>query len=682
MPIREVTQRHGPEGERAPDCPASRGADPARRRSVATRRYAERQVGSAIRGWHRVETPLGPRLRSSVWSTPVDRAGMLLLEIARTDVSIDVTVVPSGRSLTDIEQFHRTAHLDFPASARSPHVFEIDLEPLLRGTWRDDDTLQATHFQIEISANLPDDAIRRVEIHSGDERYQGAGGRAIAGVGGSLRPSFYVRSGVAWVVPVKGSSHPRKLVFHLHGPIGKPKLSARFADLALHPTPLAVLSWGWSRHELELPPGPDAELRFDVGGTGVVLIGDPTIWEPPAKQNPPDVIVYMIDTLLASGLGALGNEVPGVSPVMDAIVNDGLTFVRATSTSAWTKPAIASLMTGVHPLTHRIGTRNYTDRVPHSVPLLQERFRRAGFRTLSASASPLGSTLSGLERGFDLAHPPARWQDALGPLGHPEARQIQAALLSFVDEDPSHPVFAYLHTLEPHEHGRPMFARGASGETPYDRAIRRQDAALGELLSEYRSRGREMILVLLSDHGEGFGEYGIHAGHGYSLRQNQLHVPLVFYGPEWLPQGRVVEPASLVDVAPTLLDLFSLPGLPHAQGRSLLPGRENAPAATFAERTWFLWDHEGPPLLARLGSDGQKLVTGHPQPLFWSLADNPCEDVAHAKKVDEQAALDLLRFEREQETAAARWEAEYGESVAEKLLSDDVARLRALGYLE
>ena len=42
--------------------------------------------------------------------------------------------------------------------------------------------------------------------------------------------------------------------------------------------------------------------------------------------------------------------------------------------------------------------------------------------------------MSGLERGFDLAHPPTRWADAIGPLGHPEARQIQRALFEFIDE--------------------------------------------------------------------------------------------------------------------------------------------------------------------------------------------------------------------------------------------------------
>jgi arylsulfatase A-like enzyme len=394
------------------------------------------------------------------------------------------------------------------------------------------------------------------------------------------------------------------------------------------------------------------------------------------------VIVYMVDTLLASRIGALGSSVPEVSPVMDFLVGRGLAFVRGTSTSSWTKPAVASLMTGVYPQTHRVGTRNYTDRLSSRAPVLQERFREAGFRALSASASPLGSTLSGLERGFDLAHTPARWEDELGPLGHPNARQLQEALLSFIDEDPSQPIFAYLHTLDVHEHHRPMFAEGGSDDTPYDRAVRQQDSALGQLIREHRARGREMILVLVSDHGEGFGEYEIEPGHGYSLRQNQLHVPIVFYGPRWLPRGRLTEPASLVDVAPTLLDLFALAPLPHAQGRSLLPGRGDAPSAVYAERTWFLWDHQGPQLVARISADGTKLVSGRRRPSFWNLLQSPCEDQSHARPIDTDAASQLARFQREQRVAAEWWDLQYGESAPGRIDPDDIARLRSLGYLQ
>jgi hypothetical protein len=227
-----------------------------------------------------------------------------------------------------------------------------------------------------------------------------------------------------------------------------------------------------------------------------------------------------------------------------------------------------------------------------------------------------------------------------------------------------------------------MFAEGLDGETPYDRAVRYQDAALGELLEAYRRLRRDLILVLVSDHGEGFGEYGLEVGHGYSVRQNQLHVPIVFHAPRWLPRGRVVDPASLVDIAPTLLDLFSLPPLPGVQGRSLLPNADESPEAVYGERTWFLWEPDGARLLTRVGADGRKLVMGYPRPVSWHLGESPCEDTAHGLVPDAAELSELDRFVQEQRAAAEWWDASYGESEPGRIDPDDIARLRALGYLE
>lgn len=638
----------------------------------------------AIREWPIVATPAGLRRQSPPFATPIERADTLVLEIAGAGIDrVEVTALPLGRSFDAMERYHRTVRLDLPQSDDPTHVFELALEPLLRSPWEDPRRSSLTSFRLEVTAELPPETLRRVEVRPPSARFgEAAASARIDGPAGSLRPGFHLLSGATLLIPIEAATEPRTLVFHLHAPIGNPTVVAGMKPGSIASETLTAPSLGWTRHELEIPAHAGGALRFTAGGTGVVLIGDPTLWAAPEPTRPPDVVIYMVDTLIASRIGALGSAVPGVSPVIDTLVNEGLAFVRSMSTSAWTKPAVASLLTGVYPFTHRVGTRKDRARVPEKAPLLQERFRDAGFRTLSSSASPLGSAMSGLARGFDLAHPPARWASELGPLGHPDARQVQDALLTFIDENPSRPVFAYLHTLEVHEYGRPMFAQGRANETPYDRAVRRQDALLGELLEAYEKRQRDIIFVLVSDHGESFGEYGLKAGHGYSLRQNVVHVPIVFHGPSWLPRGRVVDPASLVDVAPTLLDLFSLSPLPQAQGRSLLPGSSEPPAAVFAERTWFPWDPNGDALVARLGGDGGKLVLGYPRPVAWSLAQSPCEDTAHAQPIDAKAHADLQRFIEKQEAAATWWDAAYGLSEPARIDSDDIARLRALGYVE
>jgi hypothetical protein len=647
--------------------------------------WIERVHRDAIKTWPEIKTPLGERRVSSPFQTPLEQAEVLTLKVARGVVDeFDVTVVPVQGTTTPIELIQRTVRLDSSSDGEGIEVFEISLQPLLKGNWQNDPSSSVGRFRIEIDAKLPLEALRAVEVRPRSARFEEPAAEGTDGPPGALRPGFHLRSGASLRFRIPPSTEVRDLVFYTHAALGRPRVKVNLDGRRTHHEWFRPSATGWNRHEVEIAPTAQRELVFEVGGNGVALIGDPTLWPAPHKDRPPDVIVYMIDTLLASRLGALGSGVTNVSPSMDRVIRDGLAFVRASSTSSWTKPAVTSLLTGVYPLTHRIGTRNYTDRLPDDVPMLQTRFRKNGFRALSASASPLGSTLSGLEHGFDLAHPPVHWSNDLGPLGHPSARQVQSALLDFIEEDPERPVFAYLHTLEVHEFWRPLFADGKEGETPYDRAIRHQDAVFGALLDEYRRMGRELVLVLVSDHGEGFGEYGVTPGHGYSVRQNQVHVPLVFYGPRWLPKGRVTEPASLVDVATTLLDLFSLASLPYAQGRSLLPGSGAAPAppAVYVERTWFLWDRDGPALLARIGGKGRKSVLGYDRPVAWDLTSSPCEDAAHRLTPSPAEARELDAFVDQQREAATTWDGAYGEVDAGRIDPGDIARLRALGYIE
>ena len=104
----------------------------------------------------------------------------------------------------------------------------------------------------------------------------------------------------------------------------------------------------------------------------------------------------------------------------------------------------------------------------------------------------------------------------------------------------------------------------------YDRTVREADDLIASLLAELDRLGlaEQTLVVLLSDHGEAFGEHGA-LDHGYASHQEQLHIPLVFRGPG-IPAGvRVDAPSSIVDVAPTVLELAGAAPLPFAQGVSL-----------------------------------------------------------------------------------------------------------------
>jgi arylsulfatase A-like enzyme len=96
------------------------------------------------------------------------------------------------------------------------------------------------------------------------------------------------------------------------------------------------------------------------------------------------------------------------------------------------------------------------------------------------------------------------------------------------------------------------------------------------------------VVVVTADHGEEFGEHrGM--GHGVTLFDEVLRVPLLIAGPGIRPATVVTAPVSLVDVAPTVLALLGLPPEPRFEGRSLVPwlrGDTVVPGDIVAELLW------------------------------------------------------------------------------------------------
>jgi arylsulfatase A-like enzyme len=110
-------------------------------------------------------------------------------------------------------------------------------------------------------------------------------------------------------------------------------------------------------------------------------------------------------------------------------------------------------------------------------------------------------------------------------------------------------------------------------EALHDAEISYHDHQLGRFLARLESLGvaDDTLLVITSDHGEEFDEHGSW-GHGHSIFQELLGVPLVFHRPGAVPSGRRVPHAvSTMDIPQTLLELTGVSGLERAEGRSLLP---------------------------------------------------------------------------------------------------------------
>jgi arylsulfatase A-like enzyme len=157
-------------------------------------------------------------------------------------------------------------------------------------------------------------------------------------------------------------------------------------------------------------------------------------------------------------------------------------------------------------------------------------------------------------------------------------------MLAWIDTLPNGQRF-FLHYLPiagHHPYATPE--RGPFAESDdagqYLNALHYGDAALGEFLSALRMRGLDTntLYIIYGDHGEAFGQHDGNYGHTLFLYEENIHVPLLISMPGALIEPRRVNRnASLVDLAPTVLDLLGLTATPDYQGTSLLaPGQRAA----------------------------------------------------------------------------------------------------------
>jgi arylsulfatase A-like enzyme len=110
-------------------------------------------------------------------------------------------------------------------------------------------------------------------------------------------------------------------------------------------------------------------------------------------------------------------------------------------------------------------------------------------------------------------------------------------------------------------------------EGRYRNAIHHGDRALGTLIDGFQARGLhdETLWIVYGDHGQAFGQHQGNYGHTFFLYEENVRVPLIVSVPgaiEGPRRSRTM--TSLIDVAPTLLDLLALPARSGHQGATAL----------------------------------------------------------------------------------------------------------------
>jgi arylsulfatase A-like enzyme len=151
-------------------------------------------------------------------------------------------------------------------------------------------------------------------------------------------------------------------------------------------------------------------------------------------------------------------------------------------------------------------------------------------------------------------------------------------------------------------------------ENEYRKGVRWTDDGVRKLVAKLRHADmlENTMLVVLSDHGEAFGEHGL-LGHSNTLHEELIRVPMVITGPAPFATPRVIdEVVGTVDVLPTFLDWIGAIPRTDGVGRSLLPllrGEEEERPVVSDEHVLALWsDASKSPLLSSVRSRSWKFI--------------------------------------------------------------------------
>jgi arylsulfatase A-like enzyme len=369
----------------------------------------------------------------------------------------------------------------------------------------------------------------------------------------------------------------------------------------------AGASWNDQQVSLKGVAGKIARLRFRNEGATEIALSDVRIArragavvtiDEPARN----VVVLLIDTLRASKVQAYYPKTRVKTPTIDAFASGGTLFERSQSPENWTKPAVASVLTSLHPATHK--TKQDASKLPKSALMLSEVYQKAGFETASFIANGYVSNAFGFDQGWD------HYTNYIREARNTNASNVFGEAEGWIEKNKDGRFFVYIQTIDPHvPYDPPAKFLEMYDPEPYNGQVRNRrthlmlddakknpkkytftkrdkeriealhdgeisyhDEYFGKFLAKLRELGLDenTIIVVTSDHGEEFQEHGSW-GHGHSVYQELLGVPLMFRWPGVIPANARIGPVvSTLDIGPTVLEATSVPIPKEFEGRSLL----------------------------------------------------------------------------------------------------------------
>jgi choline-sulfatase len=390
------------------------------------------------------------------------------------------------------------------------------------------------------------------------------------------------------------------------------------------------------------------------------------------------IVLISVDTLRADHLGCYGYRKIH-TPHLDSLTKGGTLFEQMESAVPLTLPAHLSLLTSTHPYVH--GVRENGQQVPRAIVSLPAVLKASGYSTGAFIGGYVLDARFGMNEGFEVYDSPFHLRPDPGE-EPPEVKRSADAVLSaaaqWMKTKSERPFFAFIHLYDVHQ----PYSHGT-----YDGEISYVDEAIGRFQQSLAGQKilADAMVILTSDHGESLGEHGEET-HGYFIYQSTQWVPLLIRWPAGTSKyadrkyaPRVKEPASMIDVAPGLLDFLGIPAPVQFQGHSLMRLLSPQPSANepianepiYAE-SMYARDHMGCSPLRSVRIGRYKYIDA-PKPELYDLETDPGET--------------QNRYDRDRDVAIrmrarlASFQPGDRQPTQSTANPEVIARLRSLGYL-
>ena len=388
-----------------------------------------------------------------------------------------------------------------------------------------------------------------------------------------------------------------------------------------------------------------------------------------------------MDTTRADRLGCYGNP-DGLTPVLDNLAKSGVKFNRFFCNVPLTLPSHATLMTGVYPPEH--GCRvNGNARLADNITTLAETFSSQNYRTGAFVAAFVLDDKFGLNRGFDYYdsfNVPSSddiYSDNI-MYSYRRGDRVANSAIKWIKAQGQDPFFCWVHFFDPH---RPYsFPEEKDGDFsgPYDQEVSFMDFQIGRLISCLQKQGikSKTVVIAVGDHGEGLGEHG-EDEHGLLLYNSVMRVPLIISYPGKAKSSREVDNIfSMVDLFPTILDIFGWENSGKISGKSFaetLHSKITSSSRVYLETEFPLTEYGWSPLGGLIDGDWKYILA--PREELYNLRIDPEEtqNLASSRPVETRRMKDSLE--------AIRAKMDISETVPVNLDAHSQQALESLGYI-